>query len=357
MSAPTPSTQQIKFSFFSEQNNKIEFQLECYSSEIIFKANYIDKIPSKKFFLKQTLEELLKNNYLKTGEDIIGIFQILKFFLEKNTPKLSEELNLLKIIIPIDHPKIKEINFVLTEEKKDINSQILELSDIIYNTLLKKISNLESKNNENEKKLRILEENNNKLIKKNEENENKIKTLEKQLQKINDKLFPIKIFDSKIDFNEELVKSWLNNRNFTAELLYRKTIDGSTPKDFHNKCDNKGTTITFIETTKGYKFGGYTELQWDNNSGSKTDKSTFLFSFNYNQKYTARNNNASIYCYSKEGPRFGCGYPEIYFDGSLDKGQSFSNESYNTFLIDRKLTNGDEYWEVKELEVFQIKYL
>ena len=156
MSAPTPSTQQIKFSFFSEQNNKIEFQLECYSSEIIFKANYIDKIPSKNFFLKQTLEELLKNNYLKTGEDIIGIFQILKFFLEKNTPKLSEELNLLKIIIPIDHPKIKEINFVLTEEKKDINSQILELSDVIYNILLKKISDLESKNEENENKIKNL---------------------------------------------------------------------------------------------------------------------------------------------------------------------------------------------------------
>ena len=335
MSAPTPSTQQIKFSFISEQNNKIELQLECYSSEIVFKANYIDKIPSKKFFLKQTLEELLKNNYLKTGEDIIGIFQILKFFLEKNTAKISEELNLLKLIIPIEHPKIKEINFVLIGEKKDMNSQILELSDVIYNTLLKKISDLESKN---------------------EENENKIKNLEKQLEKINEKLFPSKIFDSKIDFNEELVKSWLNNRNFTAELLYRKTIDGSNPKDFHNKCDNKGITITFIETTKGYKFGGYTELQWDNNSGDKTDKSTFLFSLNFNQKYTARNNNTSICCDSNEGPRFGCGWPEIYLLNSLNKGQSFSS-SNNTFLTDRKLTNGEEYWDVKELEVHKITYL
>ena len=90
---------------------------------------------------------------------------------------------------------------------------------------------------------------------------------------------------------------------------------------------------------------------------SKQTNLHFLFPFNYNQKYTARNNNTSIYCYSNDGPRFGSSYPEIYFNGSLDKGQSFSNLSGNTFLTDRKLTNGDEFWEVKELEVFQIKYL
>ena len=67
-----------------------------------------------------------------------------------------------------------------------------------------------------------------------------------------------KLFESNINFDERLVEAWLNNRKFEAELLYRKSRDGSTPTDFHNKCDNKGITIIFIETTKGYKFGGYT---------------------------------------------------------------------------------------------------
>ena len=65
-----------------------------------------------------------------------------------------------------------------------------------------------------------------------------------------------KLFDSKIEFDVELVKSWLDNRNFKTELLFRKTRDGSSVNDFHNKCDNKGITITFIETYKGYKFRG-----------------------------------------------------------------------------------------------------
>ena len=30
------------------------------------------------------------------------------------------------------------------------------------------------------------------------------------------------IFDTKIEFNEELVQHWLNNRKYIAELLYRK---------------------------------------------------------------------------------------------------------------------------------------
>ena len=163
------------------------------------------------------------------------------------------------------------------------------------------------------------------------------------------------LFDSKIEFIEDLVKSWLSNKEFKTELLYRKSRDGSTPNNFHNKCDNKGITITFIETTKGYKFGGYTELPWDK-SGEKKDKSTFIFSFNKMQKYTARNNNASICCSSSEGPRFGCCWPEIYFEGTLDRGAS-SDYNQCTFADKRVLTNGEQYWDVKELEVYQIIYI
>ena len=165
-----------------------------------------------------------------------------------------------------------------------------------------------------------------------------------------------KIFDSKIEFDEEMIKTWLNNRKFKSELLYRKTRDGSSPNDFHNRCDNKGITIIFIETTKGYKFGGYTELQWENNSGAKTDKSTFIFSINKNQKFIVRNNNYSICCSSNEGPRFGCGYPEIYLNGTLDKGQSYDDYRC-TFTEGRILTNGERNWDVKELEVFKINYI
>ena len=176
-----------------------------------------------------------------------------------------------------------------------------------------------------------------------------------KIKTISDKI----IFNSKIEFDEELIKLWLNHREFTAELLYRKTRDGSKPKNFHDKCDNKGITITIIETTKGYVFGGYTELEWDSYSGSKTDKSTFIFSFNNKEKYIAQNNNNSIYCYQTFGPYFGyTGYPEIYFSDNLNNGGAYNTSQNYTFLPeDKSITNEEKHWNIKELEVYKILYI
>ena len=234
--------------------------------------------------------------------------------------------------------------------------------------------------------------------------EKKINKFLEKIKNIGNLNDSIKTFNSKIDFDENLVKSWLDNKFFIAELLFRKTKDGSEIKNFHEKCDNKGNTIIFIETKKGNKFGGYTTLSWGG-SGSKKDKSAFLFSFNNKEKYISQNDNDSIYCSSYYGPTFGTkykqqvvGFPpigfgyrfgynellynsnnnqfssynnsyveetnyfEIYFSNSLDKGQSYgesnsSNSSRYTFFYDRKLTNGKEYWDVKELEVYKIIYI
>ena len=162
------------------------------------------------------------------------------------------------------------------------------------------------------------------------------------------------LFNSKIDFDQSLVYSWLNNKNFTSELLFRKTRDGSTPEDFHNKCDNKGTTITFIETTNGYKFGGYTEIEWDCSNQYKSDKQTFLFSFNKRNKYTSKRKGYLLACDKNSGPRFG--HDEIYLYKTLDKGQ-IPEVKNPTFISDRQFTNGEEYWDIKELEVFKINYI
>ena len=133
--------------------------------------------------------------------------------------------------------------------------------------------------------------------------------------------------------------------------------DGDSYYAFHNKCDNKGITITFIETTKGMKFGGYTELDWDLSETNKSDKSTFLFSFNNKEKYLPRNNNDSIYCGSDYGPVFGCSIADIALGpDSLGEGHCYKDKT-NTFLADRILTNGDENWNVKEVEVYKIIYI
>ena len=78
----------------------------------------------------------------------------------------------------------------------------------------------------------------------------------------------------------------------------------------------------------------------------------FLFSFDHQEKYIPKNDNSTIRCDAEAGPWFGCNYPEIILR-SLNRGRSWNN-SQNTFVENQKLTNGEEYWDVKELEVFQI---
>ena len=76
---------------------------------------------------------------------------------------------------------------------------------------------------------------------------------------------------------------------------------------------------------------------------------------NKKQKYMARNENDSIFCSESYGPVFGCGKAEIAVD-SLTKGQSYDDKKENTFIPGRVLTNGEKYWDIKELEVYKIKY-
>ena len=89
----------------------------------------------------------------------------------------------------------------------------------------------------------------------------------------------IKFLSSKINFDQSMIIDWIG-KNFTSELLFSTSKNGFEPSEFHKLCDNKGPTIIFIETKKGYIFGGYTELDWDTSDSYKTDESTFLFSIN-----------------------------------------------------------------------------
>src|SRR5205814_6204026 len=64
------------------------------------------------------------------------------------------------------------------------------------------------------------------------------------------------------------------------ELLLRGSRDGFTPKKFHELCDNKHNTVTFIKV-KGTKeiIGGYNPLKWESSPGCGETKDSFIFSF------------------------------------------------------------------------------
>ena len=73
---------------------------------------------------------------------------------------------------------------------------------------------------------------------------------------------------------------------------------------FINYDHNKGSTLTLIETSDGYKFGGYTPINWDD-SDVKFENETFIFSLNKMKKYTKRKDTRTLNCSKYFGPIVG----------------------------------------------------
>ena len=59
--------------------------------------------------------------------------------------------------------------------------------------------------------------------------------------------------------------SWLSpvaqSVNSAWKRCWLASVNGFTPGAFHQRCDNKGPTVTIIRVGK-YIFGGYTSLSW-----------------------------------------------------------------------------------------------
>jgi hypothetical protein len=98
------------------------------------------------------------------------------------------------------------------------------------------------------------------------------------------------------------VTSLLPGFNFI--LLYRGSRDGWKYKDFHDRCDNKGATVTVIKSSKGRISGGYTQLSWTSGGTYYKDDSAFLFSVSFSKKYPLTSGQNAIYCASNYGPLF-----------------------------------------------------
>lgn len=317
---------------FSDKKREYGILLYVIEENLIIEVKTKNVVPQKNFEKSFSINEIQKNKYFGICENIDEIFEEIKGLIEGNEDKihLIEETNSLILGIPINTKKIKECLFQIDEKISDTKQKIDELYSYI-NTLLDKIKELENKN----------------------------QSLEKSLNEINEKLNPIynKFKEKEEKKNDDLkkVKQWIDpNKNITLNLIFKKSRDGNTTQSFHNYCDNKGKTLIMIETTKGRKFGGFTNENWDLTDKWKKNINDFVFSLDLNKKYNHNQAGDSIIGCKKNGPVFGNSRDsqvDICFNNnSLDFGIS-NNGSFNT---NKELNNGEERFETLELEVYQV---
>ena len=321
---------------FNEKVYNINFNFTNEEMELTINDTKTQSNPffSNSFTLKQ-LQNL--NNYFKMFDKMDDVITNLINLFEENKFKLL--INDKSIIIDF-FPGIiikGEIKFILNLREKTTNEKINDLT-ILTSSILKRLDILEKENSELKEKVRELT---NKL------NEY---THPKETDFFQDSV----ILSKKKDI--ETMLNMMNKKIKSVALLYRGTRDGDNARNFHEKCDNKGPTLTLCKGKDGNIFGGYTEAEWDSKGRHpKYDKNAFIFSVTKNKKFNSKNYENSIECNPNFGPVFGFGgdltIRNKYFSTSLNnmwsEQKTYFDENYET-------SNGKKF-SLDELEVYSIK--
>ncbi len=159
--------------------------------------------------------------------------------------------------------------------------------------------------------------------------------------------------------------SWLSVKT-NWRLIYKASRDGFRAADFHRCCDNKGETISVIHTTRGYLFGGYTDVPWTSASGvSKQSLQSFLFAFrssasgNTPVTATIASSSNAVYHHSSYCCTFGAGHNIYIADSSNTNSNSNSNWSNGQYYSYPPGVTSNVYWlvgqqrfQTRDVEVF-----
>jgi len=335
-----------------ETNNKMENMLRIMS--------YITKINKIQKEMNNIFQELMRNVKISFNE-------------EKSTIK-CEDYYFNGI------PKPHNIEFKdVTNCKLNINWKIDNLN--INNFEYKNIKYIVEMRKENKMFQKVYEGNNNNCkienLKQNKNYEFRIRTkyndclgswTDIQKVKVNDFISESKILLESGKEKELRLKllEWSGYKKI--ELIYRGTRDGDLSKNFHEKCDNQGPTITLIKNEKGNIFGGFSSVSWTSLGKWKQAPNSFLFTltniYGINPtKFQLKNNNDSnaIFGHSSYGAFFGNGNDlyicnnffnnnsDIYFPGTY---QDSTGKGRSIFTGDSN--NSNAYFKIKEIEVFKL---
>ena len=361
--------------------------------EMIYKQNYtLEGLNKINIFFKffDSIEDIYNDCFKNYDENKIIIFENedkihLKFKYIHGTKEKEIEfifdfydLDIKKVLLKLCG-KIIEINNILNEQNKINENNKKELNENIIKDLNKTKKKLEEQTNRNFKNkffnyiilfIIIINSSYNFYHYLSNDIDNQFKSINNKINNnidiiyssiINKNIFlPSLSFFRKYDINKinifislinEGIKKNFNKRIKCYKLLYQASIDGYDNKDFHRKCDGKNFTITLVISDKDKIFGGFTEIEWNQDGEYIYGYKGFIFSINNNKIYYTKNNgNYSIYR-SKYGPKFYNGF------SIEDKFGNDKTYGYSEFELEGKeyVLAGEFYYSIKDYAVYQIE--
>jgi len=331
-----------KYELKDKEGNNYNIEFFYDENNIYFEIFFKDDILTEKYFLSLDLNTLKKScKAFNLLDNLLETFNFIKDLFKLNKISVKNENNSLSLIMIV--PVLLKEEEIKFSPKKQINSQ----QDLI-NNLIQTVKELKNEN----QKLKAENIEINKRLEALENWKNKIE--EKEKEKFNSK-----IMNTKEQIN--LIKNKFKNRGKTIQrlnLLFSSLKDGDLGQTVHNKIDGKNNVLLFVETIKGRKFGGYTNIGFDSSDQTKKDDEAFLISFDKLKTYDNIKGGLAIFCCKNNLPWFysNFGKHNIRLDNKF-----FSNVGYTTkkgdcyqTTEDYELNGGEESFTVKELEYFQI---
>ncbi|GES93570.1 hypothetical protein GLOIN_2v1882540 [Rhizophagus clarus] len=145
---------------------------------------------------------------------------------------------------------------------------------------------------------------------------------------------------------------------YKFKLLIRGSRDGFTPKKFHELCDNKYNTVTFIKVKYSEEIlGGYNPILWMNSVSWGKTQNSFIFSFKSNNSFkdavlSIIKNTGCALNYSPEyGPSFG---DDIIIYTSKDSANADIDSTYYRKNYYEKSIREEAKFQIEDYEIFQI---
>ena len=147
--------------------------------------------------------------------------------------------------------------------------------------------------------------------------------------------------------------------NFSYKLIYKRSRDGYSVRDFADKVHDKQNILCIILADEKNAFGGYTSIGWTGQPFQEyDDDKAFIFLIRSSEDYPMEIFNAlqdkksirleqDYYCMFGEGLA-------IWLNGFDAKGGCFEVCSFETPSGRETLQRDDEEFDPMEVEVFQL---
>ena len=350
LGAPITPNEELLIINFDSEFNKTKYIFSLFdigndSIKIIATdniGNQYSQLSLNKFGITLQLEELKNlHRYFRQFEDFEEAKSYIVELCKANSIKIIEvkenELTInvdLKTIqndsMIISMNKIKnnkngDISFIIqgykqqNEEIKNLKNTIDELKIIISN-LTKRIEKLEEKNNNN-----IINNFNSNIIKNKEE----------------------------IDLLFNAISN--KTQNLYLNLLYNSEIDGENTEKLKSEYLGKNDILILIQTKKGKRFGGYAHEAFHiYENFKKKDNRAFLFNLDKKKIYKSKGDINSIWNYEGNSIDFGTGTDLRIFHDFFQKENYTAQTSLDYSYDEKYALNGEKFFEIKILEIYQI---